>query len=106
MQISLTFRKTYPCPQYQKNLRKKLKAVDDAKSKSDIHLTFAIPKRDLLTCKKSNLLLEVLTVNHRLLMTMTVPFASRQAAFSVYKTLVVPPPQKAKEMRHGKEMGR
>ena len=74
------------------SLEQILKVVDDSQEKSDSRLTLAIPKQ-LLAYYESRLLLDVLTLDQGLLMTMGIPFASRQTAFTVYKAIVVPLPQ-------------
>ena len=75
------------------SLEQILKVVDDSQEKSDSRLILAIPKQELLAYYESRLLLDVLTLNQGLLMTMAIPFASRQTAFTVYKAIVVPLPQ-------------
>ena len=70
-----------------------LELVDDEQEKSKNRLSLAIPKRELLSYYESRLLLDVSTLDYGLLMTMAIPFASRQSAFTVYKAIVVPLPQ-------------
>ena len=75
------------------SLEQILKVVDDSQEKSDSRLTLAIPKQELLAYYESRLLLDVLTLDQGLLMTMAIPFASRQTTFTLYKAIVVPLPQ-------------
>ena len=60
-----------------------LELVDDEqeKSKNRFSLAMAIPKQELLSYYESRLLLDVLTLDDGLLMTLAIPFASRQPTF-------------------------
>ena len=71
--------------------KKILKVFEDSQEKSDKQLTLAIPRQELLTYYESRLLLDVLTRDDGLLM--TILFASRQTAFTVYKAIVALLPQ-------------
>ena len=75
-----------------------MKVVDKSQDKSDSRLTLAFPKQELLAYYESRLVLDVLTLDQGLLMTMAIPFASRQTAFTVYKAIVVPLPQMDEDM--------
>ena len=79
-------------------LEQYLKVVDDSQEKSDHRLTLAIPKQELLAYYESRLLLDLLTFDEGLLMTMAIPSASRQTALTVYKAKVVPLPQMDEDM--------
>ena len=47
---------------------------------------------------ESRPLLDVFTLDNGLLMTMAMPFASRQTAFTVYQAIVLPQPQRDEDM--------
>ena len=82
----------------KESLEQILKVFDDSQEKSDNRITLAIPKKKLLAYYESRLLLDVLTLDDNLLMTMAIPFASRQTAFTLYKAVVVPLPQMDEDM--------
>ena len=86
----------------EESLEQIFKVVDDSQEKSDNRLTLTIPKQELLAYYESRLLLDVLTLDDGLLMTMAIPFASRQTAFTVYRAIAVPLPQLDKT--YGNEM--
>ena len=60
-------------------------------------ITLAITPDELLAYYEVRLLLDVLTLNDDFLMTMSIPLASRQTFFTVYKAVVVPMPQLEKK---------
>ena len=62
-------------------------------------LTLAIPLDELLAYYEARLLLDVLTLDNGLLMTISIPLASRQTVFTVHKAIVVPVPQLEKSMQ-------
>ena len=67
--------------------------VDDSQEKSCNQITLAIQKQELLVLDESRLILDVLTLDDGLLMTVAIPFASRQTSFTFYKAIVVLLPQ-------------
>ena len=69
--------------QTKEPLEQILKVVDDSQEKSDSRLTLAIPKQEYLAYYESRLLLDVLTLDQGLFMTMATPFAFRQSIHSV-----------------------
>ena len=70
-----------------------LQQVATEQLQSRDRLTLAIPLDELLAYYEARLLLDVLTLDDGLLMTMSIPLASRQTVFTVYKAIVVPMPQ-------------
>ena len=80
------------------SLEQHLKVVDESQEKLDNRLTLAIPKQELLTNYDSRLLLDVLTLDQALFMSLPIPLASRQTAFTVCKAIVVPLPQMDEDM--------
>ena len=82
----------------KESLEQILKVFDDSQEKSDNRITLAIPKKKLLAYYESRLLLDVLALDDNLLITMAIPFASRQTAFTLYKAVVVPLPQMDEDM--------
>ena len=70
-----------------------LRKVATEQLKARDRLTLAIPMDELLAYYEARLLLDVLTLEDGLLMTMSIPLASRQTVFTVYKAIVVPMPQ-------------
>ena len=57
--------------------------VDDEQEISANRFSLAIPKQELLSYYEWRLLLDVLTLDDGLLMTMAIPFASRHSAFTL-----------------------
>ena len=74
-----------------------LQQVPTKQLQSRDRLILASPADDLLAYYEARLLLDVLTLDNGLLMTMSIPLASRQTVFTLYKAIVVPMPQLEKE---------
>ena len=70
-----------------------LELVGDLQEKSMNRFNLAIPKQKCLSYFESKQLLDVLTPDDGLIMTMSIPVAARQSAFTVYKAKLEPLPQ-------------
>ena len=81
------------CLCYRRILGKILQQVATEQLQSRDRLTLAIPLDELLAYYEARLLLDVLTLDNGLLMTMSIPLASRPTVFTVYKAIVVTMPQ-------------
>ena len=57
------------------------------------HLSLALPFEDLLSYYEAQLLRDVNTLPHGLLLTMSIPLASSQTTFTVYESIPLPMPQ-------------
>ncbi len=70
-----------------------LDSVHEGQKRAADRLTLAIPAQDLLSYYDARLLRDVITTDEGLLLTLSIPLASSQTAFHVYKAQVVPMPQ-------------
>ena len=70
-----------------------LRVVAEEQVQSADRLSLAIPISEILSYYKAELLSDSITVKEGLLMTLSIPLASRQKAFTVYKAYAIPMPQ-------------
>ena len=70
-----------------------LESVHDSQKHSTDRLSLAIPMKDLLSYYDAQLLTEVSSLEQGLLLTLSMPLASKQKAFDVYRSQLVPMPQ-------------
>ena len=70
-----------------------LDSVYDSQKNAADRLTLAVPLKDLLSYYDAQLLTEVSSIEQGLLLTLSLPLASTQIAFDVYKAQIVPMPQ-------------
>ena len=70
-----------------------LEAVGAQQSKSKDRLSLAIPMEEIISYYDAKLLHDVITIDSGLVMTLAIPLASRQTAFTVYEAKVIPMPQ-------------
>ena len=77
----------------KESLQAILKSVGEDLTLSGSRLSLAIPyNTDLLSYYEAKLLRDVVTVEKGLILTLTIPLASRTTAFSTYRARVVPMP--------------
>ena len=70
-----------------------LDSVYDSQKNAADSLTLAIPMEDLLPYYDAQFLTEVSSIEQGLLLTLSIPLASTQTAYDVYKAQIVPMPQ-------------
>ena len=69
-----------------------LDSVSLRQSKAKDRLSLAIPTTDLLSYYDSRLLDDAITVSEGLLLTLNIPFASRQTVFTLLEAKIIPMP--------------
>ena len=70
-----------------------LEAVGAQQSKSKDRLSLAIPMEEIISYYDAKLLHDVITSDSGLVITLAIPLASLQTAFTVYEAKVIPMPQ-------------
>ena len=70
-----------------------LDSVHDSQKHASDRLSLAIPISDLLSYYDAQLLTEVSSIEQGLLLTLSIPLASSQTAFDVYKAHLLPMPE-------------
>ena len=70
-----------------------LDSVHDSQKHASDRLSLAIPMADLLSYYDAQLLTEVSSIEQGLLLTLSIPLASSQTAFDVYKAHLLPMPE-------------
>ena len=63
------------------------------RSRSKDRSSLAIPMDEIISYYESRLLRDVITVDQRLVMRIAIPLASKQTAFTVFRSIAVPMPQ-------------
>ena len=76
------------------SLLKILDSVHDSQKHASDRLTLAIPLPDILSYYDAKLLREISTLDEGVLLTLSIPLASSQTAFNVYRAHLIPMPQR------------
>ena len=77
----------------RQSLLKILEEVIIEQGQADDRLTLAIPPKEILAYYKTNFLTDVITMEEGLLMTLSIPLASKQTSLKVYKATPIPMPE-------------
>ena len=77
----------------RQSLLKVLEEVIIEQGQADDRLTLAIPPKEILAYYEAKLLIDVITLEEGLLMTLSIPLASKQTSLTVYRATPIPMPQ-------------